>query len=195
MEQALVGLHCTVIPSTSDEAPGLLAYGDHHRGVYHSPDLFHGQHALSKAVSGPLAVQQRAAAKAEETLTRVCEHRHPAHSEPGKRGPGRPAKVAAGCEQAQQDVEAARPEPQRCMGQREQVTQSLRAIGPAYHFVALERGVRRNGTRIAGDIQRHLDTIRTMAQQEHLSETCMERIEQAARVVPKMPATIACVSK
>jgi hypothetical protein len=28
MEQALTGLNCQVMPSTSDEAPGLLAYGE-----------------------------------------------------------------------------------------------------------------------------------------------------------------------
>src|SRR5262245_63323702 len=64
MEQALAGLHCQVIQSTSDEAPGLLAYVEHHLGAHHSPDLFHVQHELVKAVCGPLATKQRAAAKA-----------------------------------------------------------------------------------------------------------------------------------
>ena len=41
MEQALAGLNCKVIQSTSDEAPGLLAYVEHHLGAHHSPDLFH----------------------------------------------------------------------------------------------------------------------------------------------------------
>jgi hypothetical protein len=47
---------------------------------------------------------------------------------------------------------------------------------------------------MVGDIQRHLDTIRTLAQQAHLSATCLERLEQAERVVPTMQATIAFVS-
>ena len=55
MEKALAGLNCQVIPSTSDEAPGRLAYGEPHLGAHHSPDLFHGPHALVKAVSGPMA--------------------------------------------------------------------------------------------------------------------------------------------
>jgi hypothetical protein len=33
MEKALSGLNCQVIQSTSDEAPGLLAYVEHHLGV------------------------------------------------------------------------------------------------------------------------------------------------------------------
>src|SRR5262249_50972157 len=64
MERALSGLNCQVIQSTSDEAPGLLAYVAHHLGAHHSPDLFHVQHELVKAVSGPMAAKQRAAAKA-----------------------------------------------------------------------------------------------------------------------------------
>jgi hypothetical protein len=102
--------------------------------------------------------------------------------------------MAVSVEQVAQAVEAARHEHQRLTEQRTQVTQSIRAIGHAYHFVDLERGVRRNGTLIAGDIQQHIDTIRTIAQQAHLSETCLGRIEKAERVVPKMQATIAFVS-
>jgi hypothetical protein len=198
MEPALAGLNCQVIQSTSDEAPGLLAYVEQHLRAHHSPDLFHVQHELSKAVAAPLAVKQRAATKAvaqaEETLKRVHERFDNANGEPAKRGPGRPPKVTPCLEQAAQDVVAAQHEHQRLTKQREQVTQSMRAIGHAYHFVDLERGVRRNGKLIAGEIQQHINTIRTIAQQEGLSKTCLERIAKAERVVPKMQATIEFVS-
>jgi hypothetical protein len=97
-------------------------------------------------------------------------------------------------EQVAQEVEAERHEYQRLVGQREAMTQSLRVIGHAYHFGDLERGVHRNGKLITGDIQRHSDTIHPVAQQEYLSERCLERLEKAERVVPKMPATIEFVS-
>src|SRR6266849_1123067 len=129
MEQALTGFNCRVIQSTSDEAPGLLAYVEHHLGAHPSPDLFHVQHELSKAVSAPMAVKQRAAAKAlakgEETLTRVHERLDNAHGEPAQHGPGRPPQGAARLEQVEQDVEAARHEHQRLTRQRETVTQSI----------------------------------------------------------------------
>src|SRR5882724_8681589 len=64
MEQALSGLNCHIIQSTSDEAPALLAYVEHSLGAHHSPDVFHVQHELVKAVSGPMATKQRAADKA-----------------------------------------------------------------------------------------------------------------------------------
>lgn len=198
MAPALAGLNCKVIQATSDEAPGLLAYVAHHLGAHHSPDLFHVQHELSKAVSAPMATKQRAAAKAaakaEETRKRVHEPLLNANGEPQQRGPGRPPKGAVSLAQVEQEVDAAHQEHQRLTAQREQVTQSIRAIGHAYHCVDLERGVRRNGTLIAGDLQQHIDTIRTIAQHEGLSESCMERIEKAERVVPQMQATIEFVS-
>src|SRR2546426_6326894 len=47
---------------------------------------------------------------------------------------------------------------------------------------------------MAGDIHKHIATIRTIAQQEGLSQACLDRIEKAERVVPKMQATIEFVS-
>jgi hypothetical protein len=54
--------------------------------------------------------------------------------------------------------------------------------------------VRRNGRLIAADIRQQIDTIRSVAQHEGLSQACLERIDKAERVVPKMQATIECVS-
>ena len=97
-------------------------------------------------------------------------------------------------EQAQLALEAASREHERLAQQREQVRQSIHAIGQAYHFVDLERGVRRNGQLIASDIRTQMATIRAVAQHEHLSQRCLDRIDKAERVVPKMQATIEFVS-
>src|SRR4026209_907421 len=138
MEDALTPLKCTVIQSTSDEAPGLLAFVAQHLRAHHSPDLFHVQHELNKAVSAPMAAKQRAAAKtttkAEETLTRMQPQLPNTNTGPAKRDLGRPPKVAASLEQAAWEVEAARHEHQRLIEQRETIRQSIRAIGHVYHF-------------------------------------------------------------
>jgi hypothetical protein len=198
MEQALAGLNCQVIQSTSDEAPGLLAYVAHHLGAHHSPDLFHVQHELVKAVSGPMAAKQRAAAKAateaQERFEQGQRHVQGVGDAPQKRGPGRPPKAAASLEHLAQAVQATRLEHQRLSAQREQVAQSIRTIGQVYHVVDLERGVRRNGQLIAADIHAQMDTIRRVAQHEGLSQSCLDRIDKAERVVPKMQATIDFVS-
>ena len=198
MEPALAQLHCRVIQSTSDEGSGLLAYVEHYLEAHHSPDLFHVQHELVKAVSGPMASKERAALKAMGDATQQLERlqSQPAsttdEAEKGtaSRAPKRPMSL----EQAEQTLEAARCEHERLAGQREQAQQSIRGMGHDYHVVDLERGVRRNGRLIAADIQGHIDAIRTVAQQEGLSQSSLERIDKAERVVPKMQATIDFVS-
>jgi hypothetical protein len=198
MEPALAALNCQGIQSTSDEAPGLLAYVAHHLGAHHSPDLFHVQHELSKAVAAPLATKQRAAAKAareaHERLERTQGHLQSVGETPDHRGPGGPQREPVSLEPVQQALDAARCEHERLAQQREQVAQSIRAIGHAYHFVDLERGVRRNGPLIAADIQAQIEQVRAIAQHEGLSQHCVERLEKAERVVPKMQATITFVS-
>jgi Family of unknown function (DUF6399) len=199
MAPALAPLKCRVIQSTSDEAPGLLAYVEHYLEAHHSPDLFHVQHELVKAVSGPMATKERAALKAvtEATaqLERLQSDPQSAGDESEKHRPGRPPKEPVRLEHAEQVLAAARREHERLAEQREQVKASIRGIGHDSHFVDLERGVRRNGHLIAYDIQGHIEQIRTVAQQEALSQSCLERIDKAERVVPKMQATIEFVSR
>jgi hypothetical protein len=198
MAPALELLNGEGIPSTSDEAPGLLAYVDHHLGAHHSPDLFHVPHARSKAVCAPLATKARAADKAlteaRQRLQQVQARLESADAPSEKRGPGHPPKEPMSLEQVQQALAAASREHDRLAQQREQGRQSIQAIGQAYHFVALERGVRRNGQRIAADIRHQIETIRTIAQRENLRQSCLDRIDKAQRVVPKMQATIEFVS-
>jgi len=199
MAPALAPLKCRVIQSTSDEAPGLLASVEHYLEAHHSPDLFHVQHELVKAVSGPMATKERAALKAvtEATaqLERLQSDPQSAGDESEKHCPGRPPKEPVRLEHAEQVLAAARREHERLAEQRAQVKASIRGIGHDDHFVDLERGVRRNGHLIASDIQGHIEQIRTVAQQEALSQSCLERIDKAERVVPKMQATIEFVSR
>jgi Family of unknown function (DUF6399) len=198
MEQALSGLHGHILPSTSDEAPALLAYVEHALGAHHSPDVLHGQHELVKAVSGPRATKPRAAGKAAtEAHKRLEQGRgqlQSAGGEPQQHGPGHPPKDTARLEQLAQEAAVARQEPQRISAQRAQVAQRLRTLGQAYHWVDLERGVRRNGKRMAAAIHAQSDPVRTVAPHEGLSQTCLERIEQAERVLPNMQAPIELVS-
>jgi hypothetical protein len=192
--KALAGLNCQVIPSTSDDAPGLLAYVEHHLGAHHSPDVFPVPPALVKAVCGPMATTQRAAAKAaskaQERLAQEHEHLLGTDDAPAQRGAGRPPQAAASLEQLAQDAPAASEECERISAQRAQVAQRLRHLGQAYHLVDVERGVRRNGRLMAADSQGQMDTRRSVAQPEGLSQTCLERIDTAEWVVPNMQATI-----
>ena len=81
MAPALAPRNGRGIQSTSDEAPGLLAYVEHYREAHHSPDVWHVQHELVKAVAGPRATKERAAYKA---VTEATEQRERLQSDPEK---------------------------------------------------------------------------------------------------------------
>jgi hypothetical protein len=198
MAPALAPLNCEVMHSTRDEAPGLLASVEHHLEAHHAPDVCHVQQERSRAVWAPLATNERAADKAltaarEQRDQRPVRRASP-QDQPAKRGPGRPPTAPMRLDHAHEALEAARREHKRLPQQRERVQQRLQAIGQASHFVDLECGVRRNSQRIAADSQAHLETIRPVAQDEQLSQSRLNRLEKAERVVPNMQATIACVS-
>src|SRR2546423_9189660 len=110
MAPALAQLNCQVIQSTSDEAPGLLAYVEHYLEAHHSPDLFHVQHELVKAVSGPMATKERAAHKAvteaREQLERLQSDPQSMGDAPDKRRPGHFPKQPVRLEHAEQALEA-----------------------------------------------------------------------------------------
>jgi len=198
MAPALAPLHCRVIQSTSDAAPGLLAYVEHSLEAHHAPDLCHVQHELVKAVSGPMATKERAASKAvtaaREQLDRLPSDSQSTSDASEKRGPSCPPNGAVSLAQAEQALDAARRESARLAQQRAQVKASIRGIGHDYHFVDLERGVRRNGHLMASDLPEHIEQIRALAQHEGRSQSCLERIDKAERVVPNMPGTIEFVS-
>lgn len=71
MAPVLAPRNCHVMQSTSDEAPGLLAYVAPSLEVHHSPDVFHGQHARRPAVSAPMATKERAAHQ-RTVIVRMC---------------------------------------------------------------------------------------------------------------------------
>jgi hypothetical protein len=126
------------------------------------------QHELVNAVSGPMATTERAAHKAvteaREQLERRQTDPQSAGDEPAKRRPGHCPTQPVSLEQAQQELEAASREHARLAQPREQVKARMRGIGHDDHCVDLERGVRRNGPRIASDIHGHIEQMRPMAQ-------------------------------
>jgi hypothetical protein len=61
LEEACTGLVVEVIQSTADEAKALRRHAETDLGAHHSPDLFHGQHEVSKATSLALARDVRQA--------------------------------------------------------------------------------------------------------------------------------------
>ncbi len=93
LSEALEGLRVAVVQGTSDAAKGLLRHVARDLGAHHAPDVFHVQHAVSKATALPLAraceQAERAAEQARDAVA-VQRAARDAYQQAWPRPRGRP---------------------------------------------------------------------------------------------------------
>ena len=77
------------------------------------------------------------------------------------------------------------------VGLKDNAYAAIRRLGAAYHPVDPATGALRNADTVAADLNASITTLRGAAEAIGLSEKRRDLIEKAARVVPKMVATIA----
>lgn len=94
MTEAVRGINCTIIQVTGDLGKGLVSYAQNILGVQHSPDLFHVQQDISRAVSAPIAAKARSAERqmedAEEQLALIMATTMHHQEDSVSQGRGRP---------------------------------------------------------------------------------------------------------
>jgi hypothetical protein len=193
LKGALGDLPVQVIQSTSDEGKGLLAHVRKGLGAHHSPDVFHVQHELCRAVSAGLSAQVR---RAEQSVTQAQAeaeaHRQEAQAWPlVPHGPGRPpdfaGRVAAAqgaLEQKEQALAAARE-------RQERAHRAVRGLAKVYHPFELDTGSPRSAAQAVTELEQHFATLQAVAQEASLPERCHKGIEKAHRLVPAMGGTLA----
>lgn len=134
MKEAMAGLKVEVIQSTSDEGKGVVAYAEKLLGVHHSPDLFHVQQELSRAVAPAAAAKlraaERAADEAEKNLAQTRLEAKRYLDELAARGPGRPPDWGQRVRDAEAMLGATRAEVTKLTEVREELRGAVRAIGP-----------------------------------------------------------------
>jgi len=198
MDRASADLKCNIIQSTSDEGTGLVAYAENLLGANHSPDLFHVQQELTRAVSPPIAAKIRAAEKAAGealVIVRTTQSEAKEYVETiDTRGAGRPPNWAARIDEATLAAIDAQSEVDRLHSVRETVREGIKGLSTDYHLADLTTGVRCDSSIVVGKLQMRIDAVRAAAEAEGLAEHSMKRIAKAERVLPTMSATIDFVS-
>ena len=193
LEAALQGLAVGVNQGTSDEAKGLLGHVQKQLGAHHSPDLFHVQHEVAKAISLPLARQadqaesevaqaqahlegQRQARSAYQRQPQRPRGRPPAFDQRVKQALGELVQAERGCEQAQaRQVEG---------------REIVRELAAAYHPYDLNTGQPQPPERVAERFQDCWKRLHQLAEETDLPERARQRLEKARRVTTQLIATI-----
>ncbi len=139
MKEAMQGMKAKIIQSTSDEGKGILAYAEHTLGVTHSPDIFHVQIELCKAVAAPIAAKirrsERAVLRAKENLETVKTEKEDYLESIEDRGRGRPKDFIQHIAKAQLQLESEIRELERLSSIQEEMRGNTRGIGEVYHFL------------------------------------------------------------
>ena len=128
LAEGLVGLPAVRVRQVAgDCAKGLVAHAEQGLGVPHSPDLFHAQHELTKALAPALGAQTREARRwlerTQDNRTKAQQAATAAEQPPGR---GRPVDHAAKVAQAEQSVTGM----ERCVGVLEESPGSVACSCP-----------------------------------------------------------------
>ena len=170
----LSGLNVEIGQVVSDLGTGITACTKE-LGAQHSPDMFHGQYELSKAISGALATQRRSFEKelkeAEERVQKMVA-RYGKDSEKTKQVIGTRNLRQHGLEERIKRQEAART--------------AIKATGKLYHPIDLTTGQVQTAGAIEQGFDHHLKTLRRIAEEAQLSQSCHERLEKARRAFDGM---------
>lgn len=192
LEGALAGLPLEVIQGTSDEAKALRHHIESDCNAHHSPDLFHGQHEVSKATSLYLARQvkqaeaQVAAAQAHWEAQRVAEQAY-------RRRPrrGRPPAFEQHIDAAVSELAQAEIACEQAQARQREARDLIRELGELYHPYALATGQPQPPECLAqrfADLWRRLQALADAAE---LPLRARERLAKAQRLTTQLLATVA----
>ena len=195
MAEAMRGLKVKIVQSTSDEGRGLLHHVQEDLGAHHSPDVFHVQHEIFKATSGPLSSRVKQARgrleAASEEVNREVDAKK-AYDEGGVHR-GRPPqcgkKIAAALGNETQALKAL----EEAEGRPARVKRAVRRLGRCYHPVDLETGIPQETEEVSQALHQGLEEIEAVAHEAGLAESCLKRLRKAKKVVVEMVATIVFV--
>jgi hypothetical protein len=191
VDEATDGMPVGVVQIASDEAKALIRHAED-VGAHHSPDLFHVQHEICQAVSLPLHNRR---SRAEEELGKAevaleSQERQRDAYWAGPRGPGRPPDFAARVHEAEAVLAAAKAATVAAATVAVQWRAHMRTVGDAYHPYDLASGARQSPEALAAKLHVAFTALREIARAAGLSERALAGVEKAARVVPKMLATV-----
>ncbi|MCP4826124.1 MAG: hypothetical protein GY892_18725 [Shimia sp.] len=193
LNTALAGLAVEVIQGTSDEAKALHRHVETDLDAHHSPDLFHGQHEVSKATSLHLARQVKQAAKtvavtrarweAERATEQAYRHQlqHPR---------GRPPAFKRRIQAALTDLVRAEAEQTQAQELQTEARALKRELGALYHPYDLQTGQAQPVERVAQRFEDVWRRLQRLAEVADLPTRARARLAKAQRLTTRLLATI-----
>jgi hypothetical protein len=194
LQTAVAGLAVEVIQGTSDEAKALRRHHETDYQAHHSPDLFHAQREVSKAMSLHLARQVKqaarwmSAAQAQWDAERAAQQAYEAQS---PRPCGRPPAFATRIQDALSDLVQAETAHTQALARQAEARELVRELGILYHPYDLENGQAQPVARVAQRFEAVWTRLQQLAQTAELPPRARARLAKAQRLTNQFLATIA----
>lgn len=193
LDKRLKDLPVNINQVTADKATALVKLAEQELDAHYSPDLFHIQQDLSKATSAPLARKVTACENVveavEQELKQAIQDNKDYASQPVK-PVGRPVDYAGRIGETKAKLATAKLDLKEAQSWREQVRESVRALGDIYHPINLKNGAKRTPHRVEKAILNEMLEIEMHAEAANLSENSIKKIEKAKRTIDSMQNTI-----
>ena len=189
----MAGLAVEAIQGTSDEAKALRRHVETELDAHHSPDLFHGQHEVSKATSLHLARQVKQAA---DTVTTARAHwdtaraAQQAYEDQSPRPCGRPPAFATRIQAALTDLVQAEADQAQAQARHSEARELIGELGVLYHPYDLENGQAQPVARVASRFEDVWTRLRRLAEAAELPTRAREHLAKAQRLTIQWLATI-----
>jgi hypothetical protein len=193
LKQALADLPVEVVQVTSDQAKGLLACARDGLEAQHSPDLFHGQRDLSRAVAGALHRQTEAAQKEQErarghaAAVRQEQEQHQRSPRP----PGRPPDFVTRLALADSCVRQAAQAPERCQQRQERARAAVRGLADDYHPFDATTGRPVTAAAVDKRLRQRVQVVADVAAEAGLGESSREAPAKVRRWLVPVVASLA----
>jgi hypothetical protein len=193
IKKALTDLPVEIVQSTSDEGTGLLKHVEQTLKAHHSPDLFHVQQDLTRATSAPINAKIKQAEKTYETNKKYLENITKKQEKADKIRKSTDACLDLDKEVifAEMAEDAALIRLNELKKFKEDVKESKKTLGAAYHPYDLETGKPQTAAQVGEKMEEHYAKIKAIADDADLSDNSMSRLEKAHRVFKGMINTIA----
>ena len=194
LAEGLLGLPAVRVRQVAaDCARGLVAHAEQGLGVPHSPDLFHAQHELTKALAPALAAQTREARRwlehTQDNRAKAQEAALAATEQP--RGRGRPVDHAARGAQAEESVASMERYVGELEGRQEALRAAVRGLGQDDHPVDLGSGQGQDAEAVRRKLEGRLAAVEALAEQSGVSAKAAPALKKVRRQVPGLVAAVA----
>jgi len=192
MNHATRGLPIEVHQVTSDLAKALVCHAKD-QGAHHSPDLFHVQQDIVRALGASLALSVQHA-EGETHLAEVAlEEQREAQAayQEGPRRPGRPPNYAQRILAAEKQAEGPRALLIETKDRQTRYREARLGVSDVYHPYRLDTGAARSSDLLKEELREHFEVLDGLCEEVELPKGKRAKLHKARRVTPRMVSTLA----